>query len=120
MSYIEKQYIGDGLQGHHPINISFGGAKDQKLIFLPAKTHRMFHLVLDVMLKEDPDLGGKGNWTKSEDWESVSRTIKGRKRLYKHIFNSAKLIDSVCELKRKRKVSTFVRINRDKFLAGKD
>ncbi|MCP4769414.1 MAG: hypothetical protein GY875_24545 [Gammaproteobacteria bacterium] len=54
-AYIKKQYIGDGNHGHHTIPKNLGGNSDQALLFLPAETHKMFHFVLDVILKILPN-----------------------------------------------------------------
>jgi hypothetical protein len=36
---------------------------NNRRIFLPAETRRMFHWVLHVVLKNDPAFQGMGNWT---------------------------------------------------------
>jgi len=116
VAYVKKQYIGDGLQGHHPISRSFGGPDDQELIFLPANTHRMFHMVLHYVLMEEPELKGLGNWTSARDWEKITQTRAGRRLLYKQILVASRVVDKFCKLKKPNTLFQFVRKNRKAFL----
>lgn len=116
VAHIKRQYTHDGLEGRHAISRNLGGASDQALIFLPAETHRMFHWVLHVVLKNDPAFKGKGNWTSAVKWEEVSTDQQGRRLLYQAIYSASGLIDRVCELRRDKSLRWFVRKHRAAFV----
>jgi RHS repeat-associated protein len=116
VAYLKKQYRGDGNHGHHTIPKNLGGNPDQALLFVPAETHRMFHFVLDVVLRNTPELEGKGNWTSKKDWSSISRTINGRKQLYSAILKSSRIVDKYCKLKGPASLTAFVRKGRNDFI----
>jgi len=118
VAFLKKQYKGDGNQGHHAIPKNVGGDPLQDLIFLPADTHRMFHWVLNVLLKGDPQFGGKGAWTSKENWSELTRTPRGRKQIYPFIFQASKLVDRACKLKGPASLQKFVRKNRKAFIYG--
>ncbi|MEE9327443.1 MAG: RHS repeat-associated core domain-containing protein [Cocleimonas sp.] len=117
VSYIKKQYTGDGNHGHHTIPKNLGGDPNQALLFLPAETHRMVHFVLHVVLKNTPELNGKGNWTSKEDWSSKTMTRNGRKQLYKALLRTSKIVDKFCKLKGPESLTRYVRKGRKSFLA---
>lgn len=116
VAYVKREYSRDSVHGHHPINKSFGGADDQAKIFLPANTHRMFHFILDYVIKDEPGLKGKSNWTKASDWDSITETRAGRRLLYAQIVIAAGTVDKFCGLKKPRNLLYFVKKNRKKFL----
>ncbi|MCU7935407.1 MAG: tandem-95 repeat protein [Candidatus Thiodiazotropha sp. (ex Dulcina madagascariensis)] len=118
VAYIQKQYRGDGLQGHHGIPKNLGGKHGQDLIFLPANTHHMFHWVLHVLLKNDPELKGMGNWTSKLKWDEISRTPAGRLLLYKNIEMASKVVDKFCRLRPPANLTSFVRRYKKEFLRG--
>jgi hypothetical protein len=48
---------------HHQLTRLLDLPMNNRRIFLPAETRRMFHWVLHVVLKNDPAFQGMGNWT---------------------------------------------------------
>jgi hypothetical protein len=115
-AYLKREYSNDRVEGHHAIPKNLGGNPDQDLIYLPANTHRMFHWVLHVMLKNDPELQGMGNWTSKQNWDKISQSKAGRTILYNHILAASRVVDKFCRLKPPSSLQYFVRKNRKEFI----
>ena len=122
VAYIKNEFDRDsmpGFEGHHSIPQNLGGNLiNQKLLFLPAETHRTFHWVLNVLLKSEPQFKGMGNWTSATKWETISQTKAGRRALYEVIHQSSILVDKFCELKRPRSLRYHVEQNKKAFIRG--
>jgi hypothetical protein len=95
-----------------------GKEKGIDMLFTPAHTHHMFHWVLDLFLKFQPELDGKGNWTKATDWKEYSKRPEGRKAMYKAIRLSSYVVDKVCKLKGRRSLGWYVQKYKKDFLGG--
>ena len=76
----------------------------------------MFHWVLHVMLKNDPELQGMGNWTSKQNWDKISQSKAGRTILYNHILAASRVVDKFCRLKPPSSLQYFVRKNRKEFI----
>jgi len=116
VSYLKREFAKDTVHGHHTIPKNLGGNSDQALLFLPAETHHMFHWVLHVMLKNDPELRGMGNWTSKKNWDDISQSRAGRKLLYNNILAASKIVDKFCKLRKPKNLQYFVQKNRKGFI----
>jgi hypothetical protein len=74
------------VQGHHSINKSFfkkGKRPKQSLAWVESEAHKMYHFVLNQVLKRSKNTGGLTNYSSSDDWDRFfTRDPRGRKKLY--------------------------------------
>jgi len=106
--------------GHHAIPKNMGGDPGQDLIYIPANTHKMFHFVLHLITKSNPEkFKGNGNWTSKKNWEKISKTPKGRRQMYAAIYLSSKVVDKFCRLKAPASLAAYVKKYKKEFIGEK-
>ncbi len=109
------------VHGHHPIPKSHGGAADQALLFLPANTHRAFHFIYDVFLKNDSTFKALGlhNSSPAGDWEEAFKKNPTLKKSALQILKkAARVIDKKCSLPKGLNLETYIKRNEKRWIRG--
>jgi hypothetical protein len=87
-------------KNHHPIPQFLGGAAKQELLVLDPQIHRLFHVVLNLILKDAGaplgGLGGPGNSSKA--WLKVLQKGEfGQKVAFGALIAAAEIVDERCK-----------------------
>ncbi len=98
---------------HHPISLSMGGP-DKNLFPLPVDTHRMFHFVLNILIKEE--IPGFSNYTSQAKWAEKLLDRAERKALLAIYKTAARYVDKQCKLPKAFSLVTYIQKNEAEWL----
>jgi len=98
---------------HHPIPLSMGGP-DKNLIPLPVNTHRMFHFVLNILIKDK--IPGFSNYTPGVKWADKLIDKAEKKVLLALLKTAARYVDKQCDYPKSMSLVSFIQKNEKEWL----
>lgn len=109
--YMGKQFVNrkkDRVEGHHPLQQSIGGSKDEQvLIYTARKTHQMLHTVQNMLFREKglPPINKGGAY-----FEQLFSNNPGTRRLaFETAVAAARKVDKFCGYKGKKSFEQNIR-----------
>jgi RHS repeat-associated protein len=100
---------------HHPIPLGMGGP-DKNLMPLPSEAHRMFHFVLNILIKADPKFKGFTGYSSADKWAEKLVGTATKRAMLVLIEQAARYIDKQCKLPKPFRIIDFIEKNKNEWL----
>ncbi len=115
--YLEDEF-GGSIEYHHSIP-AFGQGLDENLMPLPTSTHRVFHFVLNILIRDSKDFAGMTGYSSAAEWAKVLESTVAKRALLDLIKVASKYIDKQCKLPKSYSLYEYVKDNEKRWLRAK-
>jgi RHS repeat-associated protein len=100
---------------HHPIPRGMGGS-EANLLPLPSESHRLFHFVLHILLKESDKFAGLHNYSSADSWRKALSNRATKKALLTVLKKAGAYVDKQCDYPKSMGLVRFITMNEKEWL----